>query len=181
MTPRVALVLVASALCAASCRATPTESQRAAWERGSGIRRELKDYLVIDSVHTGKVGYLKVYDVVEFGGPPYRWTYVYDRNWRELGFINQFGGATMYHYFSPSEEAVQNRTLRATQLPSDSIERNVMRMLGIDPATDDVVFRTAERIDVAGAPATAPLAGPGIVPAKAPVAPEPAPAAPPAK
>ena len=30
--------------------------------------------------------------------------------------------------------------MKVTEMPSDSTERNTMRMLGIDPATDDVTF-----------------------------------------
>lgn len=168
--PTVALALAALALAAVSCRTSPTDARREEWEKGALVQRKVKAYHVIVSAHKGKVGYVKVYDVTEGGGVPYEWKYVYDADWKELGFVDQFGGATKYHYYSPSEQAQQNLDLRATRLPSDSLQRNVMRMLGIDPATDDVTFPEAKREDIAGVEAM-PLAGPGIVPAKAPVEP----------
>jgi hypothetical protein len=165
--PTVALSLAFLALAAASCRTSPTDARREEWERGALVQRKVKQYHTIVSAHTGKVGYVKVYDVVEGGGVPYEWKYVYDANWKELGFVDQFGGATKYHYYSPSEQAQQNLDLRATRLPSDSLQRNVMRMLDIDPSTDDVTFPVATTADITGDTGMH-LAGPGIVPAKSP-------------
>jgi hypothetical protein len=122
---------------------------------------------VIDSAHTGLVGYLKTFDVTEGGGPTYPWRYVYDRDWTELGFIDQFGSAYRYHRYSTAEQVQQNQTLRADRLPSDSIEANVMRILGIDTATDSVTLRPATRADIQRDQNRMPLAGPGLMPAKA--------------
>jgi hypothetical protein len=162
------IALVGLALGAASCRSSLTDSRRMEWEGGAGIRQRLKSYHVIESAKLGKVGYLKVKEVEEFKGPTYDWSYVYDRNWNELGFIDQLGGATAYHYYSPSEQAAQNTVLRATKLPSDSIQRNVMRILGLDLTTDDVTFPPATQADITGDTGAAHLAGPGVVPANAP-------------
>jgi hypothetical protein len=167
--PLTCLALCLLALAASACRTSPSDKRRAAVEGGALIHREVKSYHVISAAHRGRVGYVKVFDVTEGGGPPYEWKYVYDNDWRELGFVNQFGGATKYHYYSPSEQVQQNQTLRATPLPSDSLERNVLRMLDIDPATDELTFPVASRADITGDTGTLPLAGPGIVPAKAPV------------
>ena len=163
------LALAVLALAAASCRTSPSQQRREEIEQGALIRREVKEYHVIQAAHRGKIGYLKVYDVVEGGGVPYEWKYVYDANWKELGFVDQFGGATMYHYYSPSEAAQQNRDLRAMRLPSDSLQSNVLRMMGIDPSTDDLTFPVATHADISGDTGMH-LAGPGIVPAKAPAA-----------
>lgn len=167
--PLAGLLVAVLALGAASCRTSPSEERFRQWQRGALVQRELRGYHVVRSANRGNVGYLKVYDVTEAGGPAYPWKYVYDANWKELGFVDQFGGAYRYHYYSPAEQAQQNEVLRASRMPSDSLDRNVMRMLGIDPATDDVTFPEATRADIVGAPAGTPLAGPGIVPAKPPV------------
>jgi hypothetical protein len=167
--PLTCLALCLLALAPAACRTSPSMSRREAIEKGALIRREVKGYHVISAAHRGKVGYVKVYDVTEAGGPPYEWKYVYDNDWHELGFVDQFGGATKYHYYSPSEQAQQNQTLRATRLPSDSLERNVLRILDIDPSTDELTFPAARQSDITGDVGTMPLAGPGIVPATAPV------------
>ena len=161
-------LLVGAALAAASCRSSPSEERRAEWDHGAGIHGTLTGYYTIVSANQGKVGFLKTYDVTEFGGAPYPWKYVYDVDHKELGFVDQFGGATMYHFYPPSEAAQQNLVLRATKLPSDSLQRNVMRMLGIDPATDDLTFPVASKADITGDTGAPHLAGPGIVPAKAP-------------
>ena len=161
------LVLCCLALTASACRTSKSRSRLEAIEQGALIQREAKAYHVIQAAHRGRVGYVKVYDVTEAGGPPYEWKYVYDNDWHELGFVDQFGNATKYHYYSPSEQAQQNQTLRATTLPSDSLERNVLRMLDIDPSTDELTFPVATHSDILGDTGTH-LAGPGIVPAKAP-------------
>lgn len=165
--PLIGLALVAAALCAGACRSSPSEARLKEWEKGALVKKDVTGYHVIVSAHRGKVGYLKSYDVREGGGAPYEWKYVYDGDWKELGFIDQFGGAYLYHYYSPAEQAAQNQVLRMTKLPSDSIQRNVMLMLGIDPVTDDVTFPVATRADIIGDTGSH-LAGPGIVPATAP-------------
>ncbi len=167
--PTYTLALMGLALAAAACRTSPSDERRREWENGALIHREVREYHVIVSAHNGPIGYLKVCDITEGGGPTYPWKYVYDSNWNELGFVDQFGGATKYHYYAPSEQAQQNLPLRATKLPSDSLEANVMRMMDIDPSTDELTFPTATRQDIAGDKGTF-LAGPGVVPAKAPVA-----------
>lgn len=170
LRPALALVVACAALAAASCRSSPSEGRREEIRQGAKIQREIKDYRVIMAGHRGKVGYLKVYDVTEGGGTPYEWKYVYDINWRELGFVDQFGGATKYHFYSPSEQQQQNRELRATRLPSDSLEANVLRMLDIDPSTDSATFPVATKADITGDTGVL-MAGPGVVPAKAQPAP----------
>lgn len=167
--PLTCLALCILALSAPACRTSLSDKRRAAIEGGALIKREVKSYHVIQAAHRGRVGYVKLFDVTEAGGPPYPWKYVYDNDWRELGFVDQFGSAYKYHYYSPSEQVQQNETLRVTRLPSDSLERNVLRMLDIDPSTDELTFPAAARSDITGDAGTVPLAGPGIVPAKAPV------------
>ena len=163
------LALLGVAIAAASCRTSPTDERVAEVAKGALIHRQVKAYYVIVSAHKGRVGYIKDYDVTEGGGPAYDWKYVYDSSWKELGFIDQFGTAYQYHYYNPTEAAQQNLDLRLMRLPSDSLQSNVVRMLGADPATDDVTFPEATHADIAGD--TAPhMAGPGVVPAKAPAA-----------
>jgi len=168
--PIAALALVSLAFVAGACRSSPSDARFEEWRHGAYIKQTPKAWHVIVSAHRGRIGYLKVFDVTEGGGAPYEWKYVYDADWRELGFVDQFGGATMYHYYSPAEQAQQNDVLRATKLPADSIQRNVLTMFGIDPSTDDVTFPVATRADITGDTGKQHLAGPGVVPAKAPEA-----------
>jgi hypothetical protein len=166
--PTSTLAVIGLAIAAASCRTSPSDERREEWMNGALVHYTLKEDHVIVSAHKGPIGYIKIYDVTEGGGPAYEWKYVYDSNWNELGFVDQFGTATKYHYYSPSEQAQQNRVLRAMKLPSDSLQANVLRMMDIDPSSDELTFPVARREDITG-PAAVPLAGPGIVPAKGPV------------
>jgi hypothetical protein len=165
------LATIVLALAAASCRSGPSDARRQEWNSGAGIHGTLTGYHTIMSAHKGKVGFLKLYDVTEFGGAPYPWKYVQDVDHKELGFINQFGTAYIRHEYAPSEQAQQNRDARYDVLPADSLENNVMRMLGIDVTTDRLTFPESTHEDVAGDSGAPHLAGPGITPASAPAAP----------
>jgi hypothetical protein len=169
------LATIVLALAAASCRSGPTDARRQEWDSGAGIKGQLTGYNTIVSAHKGKVGFLKTYDVTDFGGPAYPWKYVQNVDHKELGFIDQFGKAYLRHEYSPWEQAQQNRDARYDVLPSDSLENNVMRMLGIDVTTDRLTFPATTQADIAGDTGAPHLAGPGITPA--PAAPAPAPAA----
>jgi hypothetical protein len=134
-------VLAAAVLIAPACTSTSTSTTR--WgnvEDGALMNRTLRSYHAINSAFQGKVGYVKVFDVTEAGGPVYQWKYVYDLDYRELGFIDQFGKAYRYHELSEIGQEAMQETMTVTEMPADSAERNTMRMLGIDPATDDVTF-----------------------------------------
>jgi len=167
--PTSTLALIGLALAAASCRTSPSDARRREIDNGALVHREVKEYRVILSAHNGPIGYLKTFSMTEGGGPPYDWNYVYDKDWKELGFVDQFGSATKYHYYPPSEQAQQNVDLRATKLPSDSLQANVLRMMDIDPSTDELTFPVARTEDITGT-TLVPLAGPGIVPSKSPAA-----------
>jgi hypothetical protein len=129
---------------------TPTERSRSEFREGRQFERQLKTYHVVYSPHRGKVGFMKVYDVRDAGGPPYEWKFVYDLDLNEVGRIDQFGHAVWERPYTPSEASYQRYSVRSVDLPVDTIERNVMRMLGIDPATDDVTFPLASNADIAG-------------------------------
>jgi hypothetical protein len=152
--------VLAAALAAASGCSSPAKGPGPEAVRdGSLVHKELRSYHIVQSTHSGKVGYMKVYDVTEGGGPSYRWRYVYDLDWNELGFIDQFGTAYRNKPYTPFEQDAQPRTIRVVRLPSDSPERNAMVMLGIDPALDDVSFPVASAADI-GDPPPAKLAQP---------------------
>ena len=134
-------VLAAAVLVAPACTSTSTTTTR--WgnvEDGALMKRSLRSYHAVNSAYQGKVGYMKVFDVTEAGGPVYQWKYVYDLDYNELGFIDQFGNAYQYHQLPEVSQRAQQETMKVTEMPADSTERNTMRMLGIDPATDDVTF-----------------------------------------
>src|SRR5678809_175640 len=166
--PLTCLALAVLALAAPACRTSPSERRLEEINKGALVHYEPVGYHVIQAAHRGRVGFVKVYNVTEAGGPPYEWKYAYDNDWREMGFVDQFGNAYKYHFYSPSEQVRQNETLRLTRLPSDSLERNELRILDIDPSTDELTFPEASRSDITGDTGMH-LAGPGIVPAKAPV------------
>jgi len=134
-------VLAAAVLIAPAC--TSTSTSRTRWGNigdGALMDRNLRSYHAVNSAFQGKVGYMKVFDVTEAGGPAYQWKYVYDLEYTELGFIDQFGRAYQYHVLSTADQQAQKTPLKVTEMPADSVERNTMRMLGINPATDDVTF-----------------------------------------
>ena len=144
-----AVCVAALAATAAGCKQMPSDAEVEANRDGAQMHRDVRSYHVVYSDHRGKVGYVKVFDVTEGGGPAYRWKYVYDLDWNELGFIDQFGTAYQNKPYSPFETDFQTKPIRVVRLPSDSAERNAMRMLGIDPALDDVTFPAASAADLA--------------------------------
>ncbi len=143
-------VLAAMLVALAGCRTTLTPSKLKQIEQGSLVVKDLRSYHVVYSEYQGKVGYLKVYDVQEANGPTYQWKYVLDLEFNELGFVDQYGTAYRYHRYSHNEQAIHDKQMRLDHMPTDSLERNVMRMLEIDPALDNVSFPTASRGDLGG-------------------------------
>ena len=134
-------VLAAAVLAAPACQSSTTT--RTNWgdlDETGLMSRSLRSYHAVNSAYQGKVGYLKVYDVTEAGGPAYRWKYVYDLSYNELGFIDQWGKAYRYHRLPEADASAQKKPMRVEHMPSDSTEANVMRMLGLDPAVDEVTF-----------------------------------------
>jgi len=134
----------------AGCGSIPSKAERAAIAEGSRLERDLTAYHVVNSVNTGRVGFVKTYNVTETGGATYQWRYVYDLNLNEVGFVDQFGTAHHLRPYSPFESGYQKYSVRDIVLPTDSIEANVMRMLGMNPATDSVAFAVATNADIAG-------------------------------
>lgn len=143
----VALAL-AAALAAPGCRSAMSAEEEAAVANGSRMRWELKSYHLIYSEHRGPVGYMKVYDVTEAGGPAYTWKYVLDKDLKKIGWVDQFGNAYLIHQYPRGSMPDPREGERVIRLPSDSIQRNTMRMLGIDPALDNVSFPVAKEGDI---------------------------------
>ncbi len=145
----VPFALALLALVPVACRTSVTEQRREEVRHGALMRGELLSYQLVYSSHDGKVGYLKTYAVTEAGGPVYKWKYVYDLEFNELGFVDQFGTAYRFHAYTEHEQTIYKQPHRTERMPVDSMERNVMRMLGIDPARDEVSFPRATRADIA--------------------------------
>ena len=134
-------VLAAAIAAAPACHtSSTTHTNWSDMEEGDLMRRSLRSYHAVNSAYQGHVGYLKVYDVTEAGGPVYQWKYVYDMAYNELGFIDQWGKAYRYHRLPEASASAQKKPMRVEHLPSDSTEANGMRMLGIDPSVDQVTF-----------------------------------------
>jgi hypothetical protein len=144
------LVLLGCALLPAACRTQLSEGRREQVQRGAHMHRTLRSYHVVYSEHRGRVGFVKVFDVAEAGGHAYPWSYVYDLDFNELGWVDQFGGAYQYVPYTRFEREIHGAGPRVVQMPADSLENNVMRLLGIDPALDNVSFPRATQADVAG-------------------------------
>lgn len=140
--------LFAAALPAA-CRTTPTPERREEVSKGALMHKELKSYHLVYSAHDGKIGYLKVYAVAEAGGPAYDWSYIYDLEFNQLGFVDQFGTAYRFHAYTEQEQRIHKKPHRLERMPADSLERNVMRLLGVNPSTDEVSFPRATPGDIA--------------------------------
>ena len=134
-------VLAAVVVVAPACHtSTTTRTNWSDYDEADLMRRTLRSYHAVNSAYQGQVGFLKVYDVTEAGGPVYQWKYVYDMSFNELGFIDQWGKAYRYHRLPEAAAAATKKPMRVEDLPSDSTEANVMRMLGIDPSIDEVTF-----------------------------------------
>jgi len=138
------------ALPLAACRSALSERRVEEIERGDLMSRRLLSYHVAHSAQAGNVGYVKVFAVREAGGHEYPWKYVYDQEWNELGFVDQFGNAFVYQARTEFERDIHGSGLRVRRLPSDSSERNVARILGLDPALHDMTFPEASRADILG-------------------------------
>ncbi len=147
-----ALVAAAAAILVVgtACRTTVTPKRLKQVNDGKLMERELASYHLVYSEYQGKVGYMKVYNVRQAGGPAYRWKYVLDLDLNELGFIDQYGSAHRYYHYTGAEAKAHRDTMRVESMPADSTERNVMRMLGIDPALDNVSFPIAPKFSASG-------------------------------
>lgn len=145
------LVLCALAAAAGGCRSAMPESEVQAVRDGALMKRDLRSYHLVYSEHRGAVGYLKVFDVTEAGGATFTWKYVYDKDFNELGWIDQFGNARRFHVYPDGAVPDPRTPIRVIAMPTDSIQRNTMRMLGIDPSTDDVSFPLAKDGDIGAA------------------------------
>lgn len=146
-----ALAACALSLAAASCGTAPTAKRVHEVEVGALMKRSLASVHSVYSANRGIVGFVREYDVSEAGGPAYRWSYVYDKTQNELGWIDQFGTAWLASPRSPFEADAHERSVRVKRLPSDQKERNIMRMLGMDPALDTVTLPVASDADIMGA------------------------------
>jgi hypothetical protein len=144
------VVAVFSLILAAApgCRSRSTHARMTAIHTGKLMQKELRSYHTVRSEYDGKVGYMKVYDVREGGGPSYPWRYLYDLEWNELGFIDQFGSAYRYHRYAEFQQEAHDTTMRVDRMPADSTENNVMRMLGLDLSRDNVTFPLATSADI---------------------------------
>ena len=144
----VALMLLAAALAPAACQSKASYERMNQIHTGSLMKEELRSYHTIQSEYDGMVGYMKVYDVSEAGGPAYPWRKIYDLEWNELGFIDQFGTAYRYHEYAKFQQEIHDTTVRVDRMPADSTENNVMRMLGLDVSRDNVTFPIATSADI---------------------------------
>lgn len=149
--PTLLAACAALALSAASCGTAPTATRVHEVREGALLNRSLRSMHSVYSANSGIVGFLREYDVSEAGGPAYRWSYVYDKGQNELGWIDQFGTAWLAMPRSPFEADAHQYSVRVKRLPSDEKSRNVMRMLGMDPALDSVTFPAASDADIMGA------------------------------
>ena len=144
------LTLAGLALAPAACRTTRSKTRLKELEQGALVVKNLKSYHVVRAAHEGKVGYLKVFAVREGGGVPVDWKYLYDTDFKELGFIDQFGTAYRYHYYSETEQSTHKRPFRLDRMPADGLDENVMRLLGLDPAVESVTYPNATQADIVG-------------------------------
>jgi hypothetical protein len=147
-TLALALVLLAAPLAAGCASAASPERANKAAADGMFFHRTLKSYHVVQSAHRGPVGFLKVYEVQEAGGAVSAWKAIEDPEHKELGIVNSFGKAWQWEEYPPGAMPNPREPYRLREMPVDSIERNAMRMLGIDPATDEVTFPVAQAGDI---------------------------------
>lgn len=148
MKPLVPMLVVAAALVAGGCRSSKPDSEVNAVEHGALMKRKLVSYHVAHSDRSGAVGYMKVFDVTEAGGPTYRWSFILDKDFVEKGWVDQYGTAFRYAPYPPGAQPNPRETFRFSQMEPDSLARNAARMLGLDPASDNLTFPVAREGDV---------------------------------
>ena len=144
----VALTCVALALAATACRSRQTHERLTQVNQGALMKMDLVSYHTVQSEFDGKVGYVKVFNVREAGGPAFPWKFVYGLEFTELGYIDQYGTAYVHHRYPEFQEQIHNKDSRLDRMPADSTENNVMRMLGLDVTRDNVTFPKATTADV---------------------------------
>jgi hypothetical protein len=151
MKALVPTLLLAAALGATACASAPSEGSVQATRMGALMKRRLHSYHLVYSEHRGPIGYMKEFDVAEAGGPVFRWKFIYDRDFNELGWVDQRGHAFRAERYPPGAQPNPAEPFRFERMPMDSVERNTMRMLGIDPALDDVSFPLAKEGEIGSA------------------------------
>jgi hypothetical protein len=148
MRTLVPVLVVAAALVVGGCRSSPSEPYVRAVDQGALMKRALRSYHVAYSDRSGAVGYMKVYDVSEAGGPTYQWSFVYDRDFEEKGWVDQNGTAYRYDRYPPGAQPNPREPFRFSKMPADSLANNAARMLGLDPAAEHLTFPVAKEGDV---------------------------------
>jgi len=142
---RVALVLAAGlALCACASgkKKAPGESDNPT----AALDRQTKAVRVIWT-RGGKLGYIYTYDVAQAGDTPVEMHEVEDLEFRMVGWIANDGHAGRYEYPADKIREAQREPFTVVELPLDTLENQVRRILQVDPQTP-IALRRAEDADL---------------------------------
>ena len=106
---------------------------------GPGVRMDIRNYQVIWA-RGGKLGYLRTYDVTDGSkesGAAVPIHYVLDLDLKtDRGWVSDNGLGERFEYPAPRmREALRSPFERVT-LPVDSVENQIKRILGVDPALE---------------------------------------------
>ena len=147
MRTKLSLALVALFLIPAAC-GTARDSVADAPTSGAAMQRTLVEYNLVYNDTVGKVGYMKAYLVSHAGEPAKVFRYIYDLDFNEVGFFDGRGNAWAYDRYPPHEAEIHGVPLRNREMQGDTVGRNALRMLGMNPNIGGVSFPAAAEADI---------------------------------
>jgi hypothetical protein len=133
-------------LCAACASrkgdAGPGSSHAAPASRKQEIRREIVGYRTVWLRGSGKVGFVKTYAVSEGTAAPVVIHFCEDTENVERGWVGDDGQGVKYAALENRTGAARREAFDAQDLPVDSLENQVRRILGLDPLADIALLET---------------------------------------
>jgi len=151
MRPILAIALaVAAGLGVAGCGTTGGKDAAGGSSAEGGVGMTISNYQVIWT-RGGKLGYLRTYDVAEVSSPgetpvPIHYVLALDLK-TDLGWVSDNGLGERFEYPAQKIREARRTPFERIQLPSDSIENQIKRILGVDPGTE-IALRPASAADV---------------------------------
>jgi hypothetical protein len=142
---RVALILVAGlGLCA--CHSAKKRAPGEVENPTAALAKQTKDVRVIWT-RGGKLGYLYTYDVAQGEDTPVVMHEVEDLEFRKVGWVSNDGQGGRYDYPADKVREARREPFTVVELPIDTLENQVRRILGVDPETP-IALRHAEEADL---------------------------------
>jgi hypothetical protein len=143
------LLAVLSAACASrKGDAAPGSAHESPASRRQELRREIVGYRTVWLRGSGKIGFVKSYAVSEGTAEPVVIHFCEDVDNIERGWVGDDGQGVKYASLENRTGAARREAFDAQDLPVDSLENQVRRILGLDPLADIALLETT-RADLA--------------------------------